>query len=85
MKSICKSSGQGDHDKAQVAMRKAWTQMNKEKRSKYVSIAHERNTIKIEEHKAAKEAAEENKKKVSALSSFTQHSRKSDCSSVNSL
>lgn len=55
-------SFQGDNDKAQQAMRKAWTQMNKEKRMKYVNIAHERNAKNIAEHQAAKVAAEEKKK-----------------------
>lgn len=56
----------GDNEKAQVAMRKAWTQMIKEKKMKYVKIAHERNAKNIAEHQAAKVAAEEKKKKTSS-------------------
>lgn len=54
---------QGTQNKVEEALRKAWTHMSKERRKKYINIAHELNAKNIAEHQAAQAKKDHDQKK----------------------
>nr|XP_039254171.1 nucleolar transcription factor 1-like [Styela clava] len=53
----------GSAEKAQELMRSSWTHMNKERRKKYINIAHQQNAKNIAEHQATVAATKGGKNK----------------------
>lgn len=54
----------GSVEKAQELMRSSWTHMNKDRRKKYINIAHQQNAKNIAEHQAALVSAKGAKSKL---------------------